>query len=51
MEPIEKALKDPRKSDQAPGEQTVQVNDSYESSKASVDTDPSAEDAQHPHGG
>ena len=51
MEPIEKARKDPRKSDQAPGEQTVQVNDSYESSKEPVEGEPGGEDDQHPHGG
>lgn len=51
MEPIQRALKDPKKSDQRPGEQTVQVNDSYESSKESVDSDPSGQGDQHSHGG
>ena len=50
METIEEALKDPKKSDQRRGEQTVQVNDSYESSKESVDDD-HVEDDQHQHGG
>ncbi len=50
METIEGALKDPSKSDQRKGEQTVQVNDSYESSKEPLDDD-HVEDDQHQHGG
>ncbi len=51
MEPIESALKDPRKSDQRLGEQTVQVNDVYTGGGPPPDADPASDDKQHPHGG
>lgn len=51
MEPINKALKDPRKSDQRQGEQTVQVNDAYAGGGPPPDADANVEDKQHPTGG
>ena len=51
MEAIHQALKDPKKSDQRQGEQTVQVNDAYAGGGPPPESDPATEDKQHPHGG
>jgi len=51
MEPVKKALKDPQKSDQRHGEQTVQVNDAYAGGGPPPEDDHNTEDRQHPTGG
>ena len=38
-------------SDQAPGEETVQVNDQYSGGRPAPDKEPSQESEQHPTGG
>jgi hypothetical protein len=41
----------PKSSDQAPGEETVQVNDQYAGGGAAPVAEPPPEDEQHPTGG
>jgi hypothetical protein len=48
--PDEKKWEPPAKSDQPPGEETVQVNDAYVGGEPPADAEPNLEE-QHPHGG
>jgi len=48
--PKEKKWEPPEKSDQPPGEETVQVNDAYVGGQPPPETEANVEE-QHPHGG
>lgn len=50
-EDIETVWKPPERSDQAPGEETVQVNDAYAGGDRPDADEPPAGDDQHPTGG
>ena len=50
-EKTEPVWKLPERSDQAPGEETVQVNDAYTGGEAPPAEEPHSDDEQHPTGG
>jgi hypothetical protein len=50
-EKIEAAWKPPERSDQAPREETVQVNDAYAGGEAPPAEESHSDDEQHPTGG